>query len=89
MKKVTDFKYVRFHAILDDENGVYDEDAQGRPVYDFSYVDQIYDGLLANGVSPFVEISFMPQKLAARLDTMLSGTSRSFRRRRIMPSGTR
>lgn len=68
VKKVTDFKYVRFHAILDDENGVYDEDAQGRPVYDFSYVDQIYDGLLANGVRPFVEISFMPKKLAARLD---------------------
>ena len=68
VKKVTDFKYVRFHAILDDENGVYDEDAQGRPVYDFSYVDQIYDGLLANGVRPYVEISFMPKKLAARLD---------------------
>ncbi|MGB0121954.1 MAG: glycosyl hydrolase family 39 [Silvibacterium sp.] len=68
VKKVTDFKYVRFHAILDDENGVYDEDAQGRPVYDFSYVDQIYDGLLANGVRPYVEISFMPKKLAAQLD---------------------
>ncbi len=68
VKKVTGFKYVRFHAILDDENGVYDEDAQGRPIYNFSYIDQIYDGLLANGVWPFVEISFMPKKLAARLD---------------------
>jgi xylan 1,4-beta-xylosidase len=29
-------------------------------------VDQIYDGLLANGVRPFVELSFMPKKLAAR-----------------------
>src|ERR1700760_3143496 len=67
-KKITDFQYVRFHAILDDENGVYDEDAQGNPVYNFSYVDQIYDGLLASGVRPFVEISFMPKKLAARLD---------------------
>ena len=68
VKKVTDFNYVRFHAILDDENGVYDEDAQGNPIYNFSYIDQIYDGLLANGVRPFVEISFMPKKLAARLD---------------------
>jgi xylan 1,4-beta-xylosidase len=68
VKKVTDFKYVRFHAILDDENGVYSEDAQGNPVYNWSYIDQIYDGLLANGVRPFVEISFMPKKLAARLD---------------------
>jgi xylan 1,4-beta-xylosidase len=45
---------------------VYDEDEQGRPLYNFSYVDQIYDGLLANGVRPFVEISFMPNKLAAK-----------------------
>ena len=36
--------------------------AQGNPVYNFSYVDQIYDGLLQNGVRPFVEISFMPNQ---------------------------
>jgi xylan 1,4-beta-xylosidase len=68
VKLATGFQYVRFHAILDDENGVYDEDAQGNPKYNFSYVDQVYDGLLANGVKPYVEISFMPKKLAARLD---------------------
>jgi xylan 1,4-beta-xylosidase len=66
VKQITDFRYVRFHAILNDEVGVYGEDAEGKPVYNFSYVDQIYDGLLANGVRPFVEISFMPKKLAAR-----------------------
>lgn len=66
VRKVTEFRYVRFHAIFHDENGVYDEDAQGNPVYNFSYVDQIYDGLLQNGVRPFVEISFMPRKLAAK-----------------------
>jgi xylan 1,4-beta-xylosidase len=65
VKKITGFEYVRFHAIFHDEVGVYDEDAQGRPIYNFSYVDQIYDGLLANGVKPFVELSFMPKKLAA------------------------
>ena len=65
VEQITGFKYVRFHAIFHDEVGVYDEDAQGNPVYNFSYVDQIYDGLLANGVKPFVELSFMPKKLAA------------------------
>ena len=39
---------------------------QGRPIYNFSYVDQAYDGLLQNGVRPFVELSFMPNKLASR-----------------------
>ena len=31
-------------------------------------MDQVYDGLLANGVRPFVELSFMPKKLAAQQD---------------------
>ncbi len=66
VKKITDFHFVRFHAIFHDEVGVYDEDSTGRPIYNFSYVDQIYDGLLANGVKPFVELSFMPNKLAAK-----------------------
>ena len=67
VKAATDFEYIRFHGILDHQVGLYGEDAQGKPVYNFSYVDQIYDGLLANGVRPYVEISFMPKDLAANL----------------------
>src|SRR5260370_7028607 len=48
---------------MNDAVGLYDEDAGGKPVYNFSYVDQIYDGLLENHVRPFVEISFMPRRL--------------------------
>ena len=66
VKRATDFKYIRFHAIFHDEVGLYDEDASGKPIYNFSYVDQIYDGLIENGVRPFVELSFMPRKLAAQ-----------------------
>jgi xylan 1,4-beta-xylosidase len=66
IKESTGVQYIRFHAIFHDEAGVYDEDGQGRPVYNFSYVDQIYDGLLAAGVRPFVELSFMPKKLASK-----------------------
>jgi xylan 1,4-beta-xylosidase len=70
VKKVADFRYVRFHAIFHDEVGVYNEDEHGNPVYNFSYVDQIYDGLLQNGVRPFAEISFMPRKLAFNPDAL-------------------
>ena len=70
VKKVSDFRYVRFHAILHDEVGVYNEDEHGNPVYNFAYIDQIYDGLLKNGVRPFVEISFMPKKLAFNPDAL-------------------
>jgi xylan 1,4-beta-xylosidase len=65
VKNVTGMQYVRFHGILDDENGVYTEDEHGQPQYNFTYVDEIYDGLLARGVRPVVEISFMPKQLAA------------------------
>ncbi len=70
VRQVADFKYVRFHGIFDDEVGVYNEDEHGSPVYNFSYVDQIYDGLLKSGVRPFVEIGFMPRRLAFNPDAL-------------------
>ena len=62
VKQITEVEFIRFHAIFLDDMGVYDEDSKGRPIYNFSYVDQSYDGLLQNGVRPFVELSFMPKK---------------------------
>src|SRR5215475_1987507 len=70
VKGVTGMQYIRFHAIFQDEVGLYDEDPSGKPIFNFSYVDQIYDGLLQNGVRPFVELSFMPKKLASREDAL-------------------
>jgi xylan 1,4-beta-xylosidase len=64
-RRITGFEYIRFHAIFHDEAGLYDEDASGNPIYNFSYIDQIYDSLLENKVRPFVELSFMPKKLAS------------------------
>ena len=62
--QITGVQYIRFHGILNDDVGVYGEDKHANPIYNFSYVDQIYDGLLAAHVKPFVELSFMPYKLA-------------------------
>src|SRR5258708_7701464 len=64
-KRITGFEYVRFHAIFHDEAGLYDEDDAGHPLYNYSYIDQIYDGLLQNHVRPFIELSFTPKKLAS------------------------
>jgi len=66
VRRITGFEYVRFHAIFHDENGVYLGEAGGRPVYNFNQVDTIYDGLLAAHVKPYVELGFMPRRLAAR-----------------------
>ncbi len=64
-QRVTGFEYIRFHAIFQDEIGLYAEDKDGKPQYNFSYVDQIYDGLLENKVRPFIELSFMPKQLTS------------------------
>jgi xylan 1,4-beta-xylosidase len=66
VKQITDFKYVRFHAIFHDEIGIYHQNDQGQPRFNFTYVDQIYDGLLERRVRPFVELGFMPRQLAAK-----------------------
>jgi xylan 1,4-beta-xylosidase len=77
VKEATDFQSIRFHGIFNDEVGLYDpgrktknpglaaQAANDASVYNFSYVDQIYDGLLAEHVRPYVEMSFMPQKMAS------------------------
>jgi xylan 1,4-beta-xylosidase len=86
VKEATDFESIRFHAIFHDEVGLYDPDrksiefaqtagktgatSQNSSAYNFSYVDQIYDGLLARHVRPYVELSFMPRKMAANPDKL-------------------
>src|SRR5580698_8397194 len=42
VKKVTGIQAIRFHGIFMDEVGLFDLDASGHPVYNFSYIDQIY-----------------------------------------------
>ncbi|MGC4073983.1 MAG: beta-xylosidase [Nibricoccus sp.] len=45
---------------------VYTEDAQGKPVYDWTIVDRIFDSYVARGVRPFAQIGFMPQALSTK-----------------------
>jgi xylan 1,4-beta-xylosidase len=59
------FKYIRFHGLLQDEMGVYSEGKDSQPIYNFQYVDALYDAILKMGMKPFVELSFMPQAQAS------------------------
>jgi xylan 1,4-beta-xylosidase len=54
---------VRAHAILHDELEVYRE-VDGQPHFSFDRIGQIYDLILALGLRPIVELSFMPRDLA-------------------------
>jgi xylan 1,4-beta-xylosidase len=61
-------KRVRFHGIFnDDEMGVRPKVSfgPGAGSNNFQNVDAVYDGVLELGLKPFVELSFMPSKLAS------------------------
>lgn len=59
------FRYLRFHGLLHEDMGVYDEKADGTPIYNFQYIDMLYDEILRIGMKPFVELSYMPQAMAS------------------------
>ena len=54
------FRYVRMHDTFNDDMFVYFGDGK----YNWQYVDEVYDRMLAKGVRPFVELSFFPSQLA-------------------------
>jgi xylan 1,4-beta-xylosidase len=66
--------YVRLHNLLTTGDGsgslkwgstnAYREDAQGRPVYDWTITDKIFDAMKDAGVRPLVEVGFMPEALS-------------------------
>jgi xylan 1,4-beta-xylosidase len=70
VKRLCDFKYIRFHGLLSDDMGVYREDKLGAPIYNWQYIDELYDFLLSINVRPFVELGFMPNDLASGKQTV-------------------
>ena len=63
------FQYVRFHGLYHDDMFVYREDKDGNPIYNFQYVDDVFDRMLEKGVRPFVELGFVPKELATVQNT--------------------
>ena len=66
--------YIRTHNLLTSgdgtpalkwgSTGVYSEDADGRPRYDWTILDRIFDTYKERGVRPYVQIGFMPEALS-------------------------
>ena len=67
--------YIRAHHLFSSGDGVaalkwsstnvYTEDANGRPVYDFKILDQIFDAYRDAGVVPMVELGFTPKAMTS------------------------
>jgi endoglucanase len=63
------FRSIRFHAVFHDVLRTVRVE-NGRTVHDFSGIDRLYDGLLARGIRPFVELGFSPEALATSPQTV-------------------
>ena len=59
------FNHIRFHGLLSDDMGVYAESKNGEAIYNWQYIDRLFDALLALRIRPFVEVGFMPSALAS------------------------
>jgi xylan 1,4-beta-xylosidase len=70
VRKECGFKYIRMHGLLTDDMGVYREDKNGTPEYNYQYVDAVYDFIVSIGMKPFVELGFMPEALASGKQTI-------------------
>lgn len=67
--------YVRVHSLLVTGDGepalkwgstnAYTEDTAGKPVYDWTLTDRIFDTYVERGMKPLVQIGFMPQALSS------------------------
>lgn len=64
------FKYIRFHGIFSDEMMVCNIDKDGNIVYNWSYVDQLFDFFREVNIKPFVELGFMPSEIRASDETV-------------------
>jgi len=70
VKKECGFRYIRFHGLFTDDMGIYREDRNGKPEYNYMYVDALFDFLLSIDIKPFVELGFMPNALASGKETI-------------------
>jgi xylan 1,4-beta-xylosidase len=70
--------YFRTHNLLNSGDGTpalkwgstdaYNEDADGKPIYNWRTLDRMFDSYLERGVRPYAQLGFMPQVLSTHPD---------------------
>lgn len=65
VKEHCGFQYVRMHGLFHDDMYIYHLKKDGTVVYNWQYVDDVFDRMLDLGLKPFVELSFFPKQIAA------------------------
>lgn len=68
------FQYIRGHGLFSDDMGIYqeyiNEDNETVAEYNFTYLDLVMDNYRSVGLRPFLELGFMPDKMASGNQTV-------------------
>lgn len=64
------FEYIRFHGIFSDEMMVCNLDENGKIIYNWSYVDELFDFFKEVKIKPFIELGFMPSEIKKSDETI-------------------
>ncbi len=72
VQKTIGFSYIRGHGLFCDDMAIYheyEEDGVRKAEYNFTYLDRVFDSYLDLGIRPFLELGFMPDKMASGTQT--------------------
>lgn len=67
------FRHIRGHGLFCDDMAIYheyEEDGEIKVEYNFTYLDMVMDSYRKVGLKPFLELGFMPGKLASGTQTI-------------------
>ena len=73
VQKEIGFKHIRGHGLFCDDMAIfqtYEEDGKVRVEYNYTYLDRVMDAYKKVGLRPFLELGFMPKKLASGSQTI-------------------
>ncbi len=69
VQKYIGFKHIRGHGLFTDDMAIYhqykDENGNIQDEYNYTYLDMVMDSYLEKGLRPFLELGFMPKKMAS------------------------
>ncbi|MBH1940694.1 xylan 1,4-beta-xylosidase [Mobilitalea sibirica] len=67
------FSHIRGHGLFCDDMAIYqqyEENGVVKTEYNFTYLDMVIDDYISLGLKPFVELGFMPHKMASDTQTV-------------------
>lgn len=73
-QELAGFKHIRGHGLFCDDMAIYqpytDADGVQQEAYNFTYLDRVMDSYLKLNIRPFLELGFMPEKMASGKQTI-------------------